>query len=328
MLAALNLSFFLPRSVAKWAERRTLGFMSRRNAQRISVITRQELVDRILLADPSFFPGRFGLLTFLKRVWPLTQMSSTDSRFKDAEGDIWQHTVNNDDWTMHDLLVDRLDILNAPDQRFGRFLETLVHPLNIPDKAQQAEQVQMINRELTNDSFELRKVDEISSRPVYKLAAIGSGGLGDAYVVVLSFAGEDRKYVQEVAEILKSNEVAIFYDNYEEASLWGKNLVEHLHKVYSGSGRYCVMFISEAYAQKVWPTHERRSAFERAIESKEEYILPARFDDTVIPGLNKHIGYVDLRRKSPAEVANLIMRKLGHCVDDAPGTLTDDDIPF
>jgi hypothetical protein len=58
----------------------------------------------------------------------------------------------------------------------------------------------------------------------------------------------------------------------EEASLWEKNLTEHLHKVYSGSARYCVMFISKHYAAKVWPTHERRSAFEKAIESKEEYI--------------------------------------------------------
>jgi hypothetical protein len=82
--------------------------------------------------------------------------------------------------------------------------------------------------------------------------------------------------------------VSLLYDNFEEATLWGKNLTEHLHKVYSSSARYCVMFISEHYAEKVWPTHERRSAFEKAIESKEEYILPARFDDTEIPGLHRH----------------------------------------
>lgn len=103
----------------------------------------------------------------------------------------------------------------------------------------------------------------------------------------------------------------LFYDNYEEASLWGKNLTEHLHKVYSGSARYCVMFISKHYAKKVWPTHERRSAFEKAIESKEEYILPARFDDTEIPGLHKHIVYVDLRKKTQDELVSLIMQKLG-----------------
>jgi hypothetical protein len=59
------------------------------------------------------------------------------------------------------------------------------------------------------------------------------------------------------------------------------------------------LIISEHYARKVWPTHERPSAFEKAIESKEEYILPARFDDTEIPGLHTSIHYVDLRQKSP-----------------------------
>jgi hypothetical protein len=112
-----------------------------------------------------------------------------------------------------------------------------------------------------------------------------------------------------VADILKLNDVSVFYD-FEEASIWGKNLTEHLHKVYSSSARYCVMFISKHYAEKVWPTHKRRSAFEKAIESKE-YILPARFDDTEIPSLHKHIVYVDLRKKTPGDLAKLIMQKLG-----------------
>jgi hypothetical protein len=85
--------------------------------------------------------------------------------------------------------------------------------------------------------------------------------------------------------------------------------------VYGGSGRYCVMFIPAAYAAKVRPTHERRSAFEKAIASKEEYILPARFDDTEIPGLHKHVGYIDLQKKTPAQFADLILAKLGRDKD-------------
>jgi hypothetical protein len=149
-------------------------------------------------------------------------MPSTDRRFEDAEGDIWQHMVNNDDWTMHDLLVSRLDILEMPDQKFGRFLETLVHPLHIPDKSHQTEQAEWNNKELANDQFELRMADEISSRPVFKLSPINGDALTDAYEVVLSFAGEDRRYVEQVAEFLKANDFTLFYDNYEEASLCGQ----------------------------------------------------------------------------------------------------------
>jgi len=85
-------------------------------------------------------------------------------------------------------------------------------------------------------------------------------------------------------------------------------------KVYRGSVRYCVMFISASYAQKICPTHERRSAFERAIEAKEEYILPARFDHTPLPGLRKTNHYIDLREKTPEEFAALILKKLGRHV--------------
>jgi hypothetical protein len=130
------------------------------------------------------------------------------------------------------------------------------------------------------------------------------------YEIVLSFAGEDRKYVERVAEVLRTNGVKLFYDAYEEVDIWGKNLYEHLQKVYR-SARFCVMFISHHYANKAWPTHERRSAFEKALISKEEYILPARFDDAEIPGLHDTIAYVDLRKKTSEELAFLILQKLG-----------------
>ena len=71
------------------------------------------------------------------------------------------------------------------------------------------------------------------------------------------------------------------------------------------------MFISKHYEEKIWTNHERRSALTKAIEEKEEYILPARFDDTEIPGIRPTIGYVDLQQKSPSEFAELIIKKLG-----------------
>jgi hypothetical protein len=131
------------------------------------------------------------------------------------------------------------------------------------------------------------------------------------YDVVLSFAGEDREYVEDVASYLESKGVDVFYDRYEEVTLWGKDLVEHLDSVYRKQGRYCIMFISKHYAKKIWTTHERRSAFARALEERVEYILPARFDNTDIPGLRPTVGYVDLQRLKPPALGQLIMKKLG-----------------
>ncbi|WP_206919166.1 hypothetical protein [Alicyclobacillus suci] len=52
------------------------------------------------------------------------------------------------------------------------------------------------------------------------------------YDVALSFAGEDRIYVEQVAEILHAIGVRVFYDRYVEDELWGKDLYTHLDDVY------------------------------------------------------------------------------------------------
>lgn len=87
-------------------------------------------------------------------------------------------------------------------------------------------------------------MDEISSRPIYKLSAIGGDERADAYEIGLTFAREDRKYVEQMAQILKVSDVALFMT------------------------------------------------------------------------ITKHIGHVDLRRKTPKELARLIMQKLGRPLDE------------
>lgn len=133
------------------------------------------------------------------------------------------------------------------------------------------------------------------------------------YDVALSFAGEDRNYVEQVANILHQRDLQVFYDRYEEANLWGKDLYVHLDEVYRTKSKYVVMFVSEHYRDKIWTTHERQSAQARALSEKgEEYILVARFDMTEIPGIRPTLGYIDCREKSPSQVATLIMQKTGH----------------
>ena len=131
------------------------------------------------------------------------------------------------------------------------------------------------------------------------------------YDVGLSFAGEQREYVKEVASDLKSRGIRVFYDDYERGILWGKDLYAYLTEVYQEMCRYCIIFVSAEYAAKVWPSRERQSAQARAIKEKQEYILPARFDDTEIPGLLATVGYIDLNQTSPTQLSDLIAGKLG-----------------
>jgi hypothetical protein len=131
--------------------------------------------------------------------------------------------------------------------------------------------------------------------------------------VALSFAGEQRSYVQRVAERLTELGISHFYDLSDEVALWGKDLTEHLDEIYRVKARHAVLFISKDYVRKAWPTHERRSALARLL-NEGEYVLPARFDDTPVPGLQPTIQYVDLRRLSPEQFADLIAQKLGRKV--------------
>jgi TIR domain len=132
-----------------------------------------------------------------------------------------------------------------------------------------------------------------------------------SYDVVFSFAGEDRKYVKQVAAYLRAKGVKIFYDEYEQAHLWGKDLAEHLDLVYRRSGQYCILFISKDYVKKMWTRPERRAALSRALKEQEEYILPARFDETEVPGILPTVGYISLANKSAAKFGKVILEKLG-----------------
>lgn len=130
------------------------------------------------------------------------------------------------------------------------------------------------------------------------------------YDVALSFAGEDRPFVEKTAEYLKNNSVKVFYDEYEKTTLWGKDLYTHLQDVYYKNSKYTIMFVSKYYAEKLWTNHERKNAQARAFQENKEYILPVRFDETEIPGLLPTIGYLDLRKLKPEELGDLIIEKL------------------
>lgn len=141
------------------------------------------------------------------------------------------------------------------------------------------------------------------------------------YHVALSFAGEQRNYVAEVAHHLEAKGVAVFYDEFLEAELWGRDGAEEFHSAYADRAKYVVMFISEAYASKVWTRHEQRSAISRMLKEKREYVLPVRFDMTPIQGLPDTILYLRAEENSPEELAAKIARKLGFAELD--GTASD-----
>ncbi len=128
--------------------------------------------------------------------------------------------------------------------------------------------------------------------------------------IALSFAGENREYVDKVAGLLNQKGISVFYDLFEEENLWGKNLYDYLTDVYKNQARYTIIFISADYKQKLWPNHERKAMQARAFQESDEYILPVRFDDTDIQGILPTVGYINLKAKTPDKLVELIEKKL------------------
>ncbi|QKE10632.1 toll/interleukin-1 receptor domain-containing protein [Bacillus cereus] len=136
------------------------------------------------------------------------------------------------------------------------------------------------------------------------------------YDIAVSFAGEDRHIVENIVNVLRErSKISVFYDRLEEHKLWGKNLYQYLSTVYSKKAKYCLVFISKDYLKKKWTRHELESAQARAFIQDNEYILPIKLDDTVLPGIPETIGYIDYREKALHDIVTLIIKKIPGAVN-------------
>lgn len=66
---------------------------------------------------------------------------------------------------------------------------------------------------------------------------------GTKYQVALSFASEQRSYVEEVARHLQERAIAVFYDGFERVPLWGQSGTEAFHEAFAQQSAYVVMFV-------------------------------------------------------------------------------------
>ena len=144
-------------------------------------------------------------------------------------------------------------------------------------------------------------------------------GPGWRWDVALSFAAAQRDYVEQVARALRARGVRCFYDADEQIELWGKYLAEELPAIYGERAAAVVVFISAEYAARDWTRLERRAALDRAERERREYVLPARFDDTPLPGLLAGVVAVDLRGRNPEQFAANIVVKLAALGVIGPG---------
>ncbi len=133
----------------------------------VTEVTRRAIIDELTLGE-HHWSGRLDEPSFLARLYPLTEMPSTDRRFPDAAGDIRQHRVNNEDWDDDWVFYDpRFELLHGGDEPFLRLLAETVHPVVRTDPDEAAHLVRVYNTHLQHDGYELAPVSTMSGRSVY-----------------------------------------------------------------------------------------------------------------------------------------------------------------
>jgi hypothetical protein len=132
-----------------------------------------------------------------------------------------------------------------------------------------------------------------------------------SYDVALSYLREEHADdARELATRLRKAGYSVFFDEFEEAEMWGQILEEKLESIYRDEARFCVMFVSAAYIARPWTRHERRVAIARAVR-ETGYVLPIRYDDSDIPGLPDGVVYRDRRKDSLDTILGHLVKKLG-----------------
>ena len=130
-------------------------------------MTRRSIIDFFSVASVSW-AGRLSDDEFLSRLYDLSQLPSYDHRFPTAAGDIYQHRVNNDDWSEDWVFHDRrFDLLHTLDREFLRFLCETVHPVVRPSADQVRDLVRTYNEALAADGWQLVEGKPISGKPTF-----------------------------------------------------------------------------------------------------------------------------------------------------------------
>lgn len=134
-------------------------------ANKITKITRRailEVLDTYMTTD---FYGRLDEVKFWERVFNLEKLPSTDSRYPNMKGDLYQHRINNDDWE-DNWYIDKFGLLDAEDTKFLKFLAEFFHPEVRATNWNTKRVLATINKNLATDGVELYAKTKVSGRDV------------------------------------------------------------------------------------------------------------------------------------------------------------------
>lgn len=99
------------------------------------------------------------------------------------------------------------------------------------------------------------------------------------YDVALSYASQDRDYVENFAKVLQDANLRVFYDKTDQEALKEANFYSLLEQVYGSWSRYIIIFYSWYYIDKHWPVFEMQSSIKDAVISHKDKIIILNLDN-------------------------------------------------
>ncbi len=130
--------------------------------------------------------------------------------------------------------------------------------------------------------------------------------------IALSFAGEHRPFVAQVAEILAAQlgKDKILYDKYYEAEFAHADLAWDLPQLYHEQTDLIVVIFCPGYLGKEWCGLEWRAIYGLIKHDLAKTVMLSRFEKAEGRGLYGLAGFVELDDKTPEQFAQLILQRL------------------
>ena len=129
--------------------------------------------------------------------------------------------------------------------------------------------------------------------------------------VSLSFPGEARAYVRQVASSLEKliGKDRYFYDENYRAQLAAPSLDLLLQDIYGKQSKLIVVFIGKKYQEKNWCGVEFKAIREILKKEDNDKIMYIKMDDGPVEGVFETDGYIDARKFSPEQIAGFILER-------------------
>lgn len=129
------------------------------------------------------------------------------------------------------------------------------------------------------------------------------------YDVALSFAGEQRKYAQNIAQRLSDCGLKVYMDKWNISMTWGKEFTSFFKSVYMKEAMYVIAIFSKEYCEKKWTQFEFKMIQSRQ-KHEEEFILPIVIDGTFPQNWPKTRGYIDANDYSIDDIVLMVRDKV------------------